>query len=681
MLFVFLPIIIVQALIILFFIIFTLLERSSIRSILDSADKIANKDVETEDIKISGSRQVKRLAECVNTIKKNLLTFIESTKGNVIVLSDAIDILSKATKANEIGSEQTAESICVVAEKATEQLDLVRDNLELIEANNKQLDIIDKSMQTIKSTLNDSAGRCNAGMSSLEKYEADMRNIEENLDLSMKILQEFNAQIKEVNSIGELVVEVSEELKLLAFNASIEAARAGEAGKGFAVVSQEMSVMSEKTKESMDAINDILSKVMDSSGLVNESISKCSTTFNTSAAIFGEVSKSFRTISDQSYTVNDMMNDMTAKYEVIAKNSDISKEKAENVFSASGTISDSTRDIVAVSQETSAESTQMSENVAALENMLVSIRKLIKQFKTGVTPSEKNRSERVKIAFFSKLDNYFWYAIRRGVLYAQKELAQNNVDIIYKYYVDDITEQAFPSDVQQCIDDKVDAIIYPGFLDKANKELKAAAGKGIKIFTYNCDCGKDINRISCYEPDQEEAGIMAANAIAKAINRSGNVAIVVGDRAAMLNRIRYDSFVGRIQSAYKDIHIVDTVEVTYNPEKTYKQVVEMIQKNPGISAIYSTTGMQIQLAKAIEDTGNKGRIKAVVFDQNDEIFEYIRKGVIAAAIDHDPFSQGHDPIILMYNHIVDGLVLPKDRVKCKASVVDSDNIKERISVE
>ena len=126
---------------------------------------------------------------------------------------------------------------------------------------------------------------------------------------------------------------------------------------------------------------------------------------------------------------------------------------------------------------------------------------------------------------------------------------------------------------------------------------------------------------------------------------------------------------------------MDTVEVTYNPEKTYKQVVEMIQKNPGISAIYSTTGMQIQLAKAIEDTGNKGRIKAVVFDQNDEIFEYIRKGVIAAAIDHDPFSQGHDPIILMYNHIVDGLVLPKDRVKCKASVVDSDNIKERISVE
>ena len=88
--------------------------------------------------------------------------------------------------------------------------------------------------------------------------------------------------------------------------------------------------------------------------------------------------------------------------------------------------------------------------------------------------------------------------------------------------------------------------------------------------------------------------------------------------------------------------------------------------------------MQIQLAKAIEDSGRAGKVRAVIFDHNDEIFSYINKGVIAAAIDHDPFSQGHDPIIYIYNNIVDGLVLPSDRIKCKASVVDSDNIKEHL---
>ena len=173
---------------------------------------------------------------------------------------------------------------------------------------------------------------------------------------------------------------------------------------------------------------------------------------------------------------------------------------------------------------------------------------------------------------------------------------------------------------------------------------------------------------------------MAAKAVAKAIGKSGDVAVVMGDKAALLNRLRYNSFVDKVKASYRDIHIVDTIEVEYDDAKTYRQVVELIKKNPSIKAIYSTTGMQIQLAKAIEDTGKTGKIKAVVFDQNDEIFEYIKKGVIAAAIDHDPFSQGHDPIIYMYNHIVDGFELPPDRIKCKASVVDSDNINDRVSV-
>ena len=677
---IFLPIVIVEAIVIALLIVNLIVSKKGIGDILRNAKRIANKDVEVEDVKVNAGKTNRELATHINFIKSNLLTFIEATKGNVIILSDAIDMLSKATKANEIGSEQTSESICVVAEKATEQLELVRDNLELIEVNNKQLAIIDASMRSIRTTLNESANSCNDGMTKLEKYEKDMHLIEDNLKKSMAILQEFNDQIKEVNSIGELVVAVSEELKLLGFNASIEAARAGEAGKGFAVVSQEMSVMSEKTKESMDAINDILSKVMQSSGLVNESISKCSSTFEKSAEIFGGVSSSFRTINAQAHEVNQKMTDITEKYDVIAKNSDMSKVKAENVFSASGVISDSTRDIVAVSEETSAESTQMSENVASLEKMLVGIRKLIGQFNTGVVPVNKNRSETVKIAFFSKLDNYFWYSIRRGVMYAKKDLAQNNVEIIYKYYVDDITENQFPADIQECIDNKVDAIIYPGFLNKANREIKIAEKKGIKIFTYNCDCGCEIKRISCYEPDQEEAGVMAAKAVAKAIGKSGDVAVVMGDKAALLNRLRYNSFVDKVKASYRDIHIVDTIEVEYDDAKTYRQVVELIKKNPSIKAIYSTTGMQIQLAKAIEDTGKTGKIKAVVFDQNDEIFEYIKKGVIAAAIDHDPFSQGHDPIIYMYNHIVDGFELPPDRIKCKASVVDSDNINDRVSV-
>lgn len=46
-----------------------------------------------------------------------------------------------------------------------------------------------------------------------------------------------------------------------ALNASIEAARAGGAGKGFAVVAQEVGHLAESTKESLQNVNNVVTRV------------------------------------------------------------------------------------------------------------------------------------------------------------------------------------------------------------------------------------------------------------------------------------------------------------------------------------------------------------------------------------------------------------------------------------
>ena len=669
---------IVEAIALVICIVLIVIKTMSMRRILAVTRELSAKNVEVDDCKAVLDPQSIELASDINTIKSNLLAFIESTKSNVITLTDAIEQLSEATKANVDAAQETTDSVIMVSEKAQEQLGLVRDNLSMIEATNDELTNIDDYMNRVRSIISESLESCEEGVKTLVEYEEGMNSVKKRLNDSVNELFEFNNQIKEVNTIGEIVVELSEELKLLALNASIEAARAGEAGRGFAVVSEEMSVLSEKTKENMASINEILQKVTSSSKYVNDSISKCDRQFEDSSELFVKVSDSFRTISSQSNDINCKIEDVATRYNSIASNSNVSKEKADSVFSASEAIKDRTGSIVSISEKTSMQSAKMNGNVDSLEQMLKGIRNLIKQFKTGIAPSENNRSTRVKIAFFSKLDNYFWYSIRRGVFYAQRELKNNNVDIVYFPYKDDIEECNFPNDVNKCIEEGFDAIIFPGFMNKADRELVNAVNKGIEVFTYNCDCNNSIKRISCYEPDQEEAGIMAAKAIGKCLNKSGNVAIVAGDRSMSVNSIRYNAFVDYVSKNYKDIKIISTIDVTYDPEKTYKQVTKLIMDNPTINAIYSTTGMQIELAKAIVDTGYSGKIKAVVFDHNDDIFKFINKGIIAAAIDHDPFSQGHDSIIYMYNHIVDGMVLPEDRIKCKAGIVDGDNIAERI---
>lgn len=654
--------------------------QKNINLLSKNAAQVAKKGIEVEDINLRGFGNINELASSLNLIKENMLEFVDATKGNVIVLTDAIEALSKSVEANTSGNAQTSDSLVVVAEKTSEQLSLVKENMDLIASNNTELTIIDKNITNIRNSLSESVNICKNGIQSLENYEQELESISSNLENSTNIVTEFDMQIEQINALTEMVVNISEELKLLSLNASIESARAGEAGKGFSVVASEMNKLSEQTGSNMDTVYEILSKIIESSSKLRESITYCNSVFQQSAHIFTSVSDSFRYIYRQSEEINHDMINMSKKYSIISDNSDLSRDKAESVLDASQVISNSTSDIVAISEETTAEAALISDNVSSLKNLLGSIQSLITKFNTGVTPTKNNRANKVKIAYFSKLDNYFWYSIKRGVNYAQKELADNNVEIIYYPYVTSEDEAHFSQDVDTCIANGVDAIIYPGFIENSYQPIKKASNAGIKIFTYNCDCDSSINRVSCYAPDQREAAEIAAAQISKLIGGAGNVAVIYGDKTQDVNVQRYEGFVNCIKSKYKAINIVDTVNVDHTDETMYKKTLECIKNHPDIKAIYSTAGMQISLAKAIVDSGKAGQIKAVIFDKNADIAKYISSGVIGAAIDHDPFSQGHDPIILMYNHIVDGYNLPKEGVNCKVTIFNEENINDHLDV-
>ena len=642
--------------------------------------KLAKKNLGVADVVISGDDTLSKLARDINRIKSNFNAFIESTKGNLNVLTDVVNTMINSTKENEIGSEQTSSSINIVAGKANEQLELVKDNLNIIESNDAQLNEIDANLNNIVLALNESVSHCRDGIGTLEQYESNMNIISDELHSCINILTDFNEEIVKVNSIGELVIDINEQLNLLALNASIEAARAGEAGKGFAVVANEMSVMSERTLENITAINDILGKIIESSKNVTASINNCDETFKNSSNVFMNLSSSFRAIDSQSVSINESMADIMGKYHNISENSNISRSKAENIISASEAISDSTLNISSASQENAAISLTISESVGSLEKLLVNINGVLRQFSNEIRPVKDNPKKRVKIAFFSMLDNYFWYSIKSGVNYAQRVLADKNADIVYYYYENSDAEKRFPSDVQRCIDESFDAIIYPGFMQKADSIMKQAVSKGIEIFTYNCDCDPSIKRVCCYSPDENKAGEYAAKEIRKIVGDKGDVMVMMGEQIVSLNKQRYESFRKYLQTNCKGINIVDSFVVYNNPQETYQKVVEHLKKNSGVKAIFNTTGMQIQLAKAIEDTHNAGKVKAVVYDHNDEIFEYIKKGVIGAAIGYEPFNQGYEPIILMYNHLVTKQPFETTNIECKSNIVTEENVEYMIQI-
>lgn len=674
---IFLLILVIIELLAIAYLIFKLVKNErAYTDIVKKSSQIVHGKLNVDDIKISEAKSTSNvIASSVNSIKSNLMTFVEATKGNVIVLSDAIEVLSKSADANQIGNEQIAEGVTIVAGKTSEQFELVKDNLELIENNSVQMMNVENSMQSIRSLLDTTVTNCQEGISQLEGYEKDMNAMSKELNSIDQILTRFNADIKKIEEVGDFIINISDQLKLLAFNASIEAARAGQSGRGFAVVADEMNDMSNKTKDGMDTINKIVHEIIISSEQVNESIRACEETYSKSIDTFEQVNSSFRSINKQSNDIHNMMADVSQKFVVMSNNTEETKNKATMLFETSQAISENTLEIAAVSEEVAAESNEIAAHTEKLGNMLKGIQGLLGQYNTAIVPSKSKRGKQVKIMMLSMYDNEFWFGVARGANYAAKELAAVGgigefVPIIPRegYSLEEQVADAIKSAMSR----NFDGLIFPGWMNTGDYAMKAIE-KGLKVMVFNCDCNPDIKRVACLCPDPAEPGMISAKSIAKDLNKNGNVAILHGDLTVASNSERYDSFKKELKN-YNGIKVVDEVLIIDNDDDVYNRTMECLRNNKDVQALFITNGFPCSAARAIEDSGKVGKVKLYAFDTDPEIVSYIKKGVIACTVGQDSFGQGHDPIIWLYNHIAADEQFPSEIINCRVSVIDRTNV-------
>lgn len=631
-------------------------------------------DIDTHDLTVPSQ---KVLAEAVNSIKNNMQTFLEATKENVVVLSDAIDVINSNADSNQLGSRKIADSLSVVADKVEEQLEIVRSNLALVEDNASKILAIDEAVKEIGERINDTVEDSKSGLDSIIRCEKNMNSVSEKLAESEKILLDFSTRIHEINEIGAFITEISDSLELLSLNASIEAARAGEAGKGFVVVAGEVSKMADKTSESISSINSILDSIISSSEAVKEGIQESVEVFAKSSRDFEQVSTSFRSIDKQSAHINEMMKNIYVQIEDITSNSRETRKQADRAFKASEQVVIGTQDIAKVSDETAAASQQMSENIDSLDSMLMSIKNLLQQYNTSVVPVKQTPSRKVKIGIYCILDNDFWHEVRRGIIYAKNVLEAIGAEVRYIPYENWDLVANLPNDFRKMQDEGFDGYICPGFMTDRGADLSYARSQGKKVFVFNCDSPDESTRDAVFQPDTFDAGITAAKEMAKAVGHDGKIVILCGDEKVLVNKVRREGFLKQA-SQQKGMSIVEVVFIEDNEEDTYQKTVDVIKRHPDVNGIFITTGTPLAAARAIEDSGK--RISLVVFDHSQEIFRYIKKGIITAALGQDPFGQGHDPIIYMYNCIVTGDTLPSTNMKLRVNVVDRENVESLIQM-
>ena len=102
------------------------------------------------------------------------------------------------------------------------------------------------------------------GAAEVENLNFKVNDISHNIQTNLTEIVELGRKSKEINKVMEIINNIANQTKLIAFNAALEAASAGESGKRFGVVAVEIRRLADSVVESTAEIEGKITEILDS---------------------------------------------------------------------------------------------------------------------------------------------------------------------------------------------------------------------------------------------------------------------------------------------------------------------------------------------------------------------------------------------------------------------------------
>jgi methyl-accepting chemotaxis protein len=202
-------------------------------------------------------------------------------------------------------------------------------------------------------------------------------------------------------------------------------------------------------------------------------------------------------------------------------------------------------------------------------------------------------------------------------------------------------------------------------------EIIARLGEGASQLNRVTD--EACQRLFYVGPDGYLQGQTGGDAMGRALNGKGQVVIVTDSFRHLGLEIRRKGFEGLLRERYPGIEIVEAVESLGEESKQRAVTAAALKRHPRLAGMYDTVAGG-GAASAVVDAGLAGKVTIISHDLVDEAMPYVMKGVIAATIGGDPYGQGHDVAIHLFNHLAAGWQPSKSRLLTAIDLVTSSNV-------
>lgn len=248
------------------------------------------RDVVKEKEEAKDSRD--KLERVFNVIRESVHTLSGAADGLDKDITTTDEITSEVTRAFHDISNHTQKQAGVL-ESANEDVMVQTENLEEVTRATEEMSEF-SSMNLEKIT---------EAQDNLNALTESMSHISRETGNAAGSIEELQEHTQNISNVLESVNSISEQINLLALNASIEAARAGEHGRGFAVVAKEVGILAEESKKSTVEISEILSQIYKQVDSVSGQMETIKTVVNDGESQTDVVEKAFHSITENSNAV------------------------------------------------------------------------------------------------------------------------------------------------------------------------------------------------------------------------------------------------------------------------------------------------------------------------------------------------------------------------------------------
>ncbi|MGR5346334.1 HAMP domain-containing methyl-accepting chemotaxis protein [Vibrio mediterranei] len=324
-----------------------------ISKIANRAQLIANGDVSSEPLEVTGSDELSELTHSINAMNQSLSHLVGQVTQSVQVVEHRMKELTQ-------NSRQSYSQV----EMQSAHVDEIGHSLSEVAVGAEQTA---NQVQISSTALIDAKQELISGEEELTNNHNNMISMVTAIETTQQLVEQLNNESQAIGKVTEVIEGLAEQTNLLALNAAIEAARAGEQGRGFAVVADEVRMLASRTTESTTEINSIIQAIRSSTGKVVEQINEGTTIASEAMSQTSGALSRIQSTGQRVELVNDQMASLaaTAEQQAVA---------TQSISKLVNDINESLKAVAEQSREANQTTEQVTQNVGQLQSQVASFK-------------------------------------------------------------------------------------------------------------------------------------------------------------------------------------------------------------------------------------------------------------------------------------------------------------------